>query len=113
MHPLGYRGTARRRPPLPPPPPLPPSRPLTHASPHPHPSAGELVPSASRTVYNASMIAARPQQKQQKLALLLVLGSGIAEGGGGSERGSDGDDAPAVAAFTAAIKQECRPHTVT
>ena len=89
-----------------------PSPPLT---PHlqPHPFAGELVPSASRTVYNASMIAARPQQKQQKLALLLVLGSGIAEGGGGSERGSDGDDAPAVAAFTAAIKQECRPHTVT
>ena len=85
-----------------------PSPPLT-----PHPFAGELVPSASRTVYNASMIAARPQQKQQKLALLLVLGSGIAEGGGGSERGSDGDDAPAVAAFTAAIKQECRPHTVT
>ena len=113
MHPLGYRGTERRRPPPDRPrrhPHLAHSPPLTHASPDPHPFAGELVPSASRTVYNASMIAARPQQKQQKLALLLVLGSGIAEGGGGSERGSDGDDAPAVAAFTAAIKQEFARH---
>jgi len=41
--------------------------------------AGVLVPPQVRTVYNASMIAARPVQSQQQVALLLVLGSGIAQ----------------------------------
>ena len=38
---------------------------------------GPLVPAHCRTVYNASMIAARPVQAQQQVALLLLLGSGI------------------------------------
>jgi hypothetical protein len=32
-----------------------------------------------RTVYNASMIAARPVRQQQQVALLLVMGSGLHE----------------------------------
>lgn len=40
---------------------------------------GQLVPPHVRTVYNASMIAARPAQAQQPVALLLVLGSGLAQ----------------------------------
>ena len=40
---------------------------------------GHLVPPAVRTVYNASMIAARPARAQQPVGLLLVLGSGLHE----------------------------------
>ena len=41
---------------------------------------GLLVPAAVRTVYNASMIAARPVQSQQQVGLLVLLGSGMQEG---------------------------------
>ena len=56
---------------------------------------GMLVPAAARTVYNASMIAARPVKQQQQLGLLLVLGSGLQE-----------HDANLVADFAAAVKKE-------
>ena len=42
---------------------------------------GSLVPAQVRTVYNASMIAARPVRQQQQVALLLVMGSGLHEDG--------------------------------
>jgi len=41
--------------------------------------SGALVPPSVRTVYNASMISARPVRKQQQVSLLLVLGSGLQE----------------------------------
>ena len=44
-----------------------------------HGYSGPLVPAAVRTVYNASMIAARPTRSQQRAGLLLVLGSGLQE----------------------------------
>ena len=56
---------------------------------------GTLVPAQVRTVYNASMIAARPVRQQQQVALLLVLGSGLHE----FEPG-------VVADFEASLKQE-------
>jgi hypothetical protein len=40
---------------------------------------GQLVPPHVRTVYNASMIAARPVHSQQQVALLLILDSGLAQ----------------------------------
>ena len=40
---------------------------------------GLLVPAAVRTVYNASMIAARPVRAQQQVGLLVLLGSGMCE----------------------------------
>ena len=40
---------------------------------------GLLVPAAVRTVYNASMIAARPVRAQQQVGLLVLLGSGMQE----------------------------------
>lgn len=57
--------------------------------------AGPLVPSQVRTVYNASMIAARPVRAQQQVALLLVMGSGLHEG-----------DRAAVADFEGSLKAE-------
>ena len=57
--------------------------------------SGVLVPPAARTVYNASMIAARPVQSQQQIGLLLVLGSGLQE-----------SEAALVAEFADTIKQE-------
>jgi len=56
---------------------------------------GQLVPTAARTVYNASLIAARPVQSQQQVGLLLVMGSGLQE-----------NEPEQVAAFAAALKQE-------
>ena len=40
---------------------------------------GILVPPRVRTVYNASMIAARPVRSQQQVGLLFILGSGLQE----------------------------------
>ena len=57
--------------------------------------AAPLVPSQVRTVYNASMIAARPVRAQQQVALLVVMGSGMHEG-----------DRAAVADFEASLKAE-------
>ena len=56
---------------------------------------GLLVPHAVRTVYNASMIAARPVKSQQQVGLLLVLGSGMQEA-----------EAERIAEFAADLKQE-------
>jgi len=57
--------------------------------------SGQLVPPVVRTVYNASMIAARPVRSQQQVGLLLVLGSGLQE-----------NEPEQVAAFAASLKQE-------
>jgi len=57
--------------------------------------SGHLVPPSVRTVYNASMIAARPVRAQQQVALLLVLGSGLSQ-----------TDADEVTAFKERLKQE-------
>ena len=56
---------------------------------------GHLVPPAVRTVYNASMIAARPTKSQQQVGVLLILGSGLQE-----------SHPEQVATFVDAIKQE-------
>ena len=56
---------------------------------------GQLVPPAVRTVYNASLIAARPVQAQQQVGLLLVLGSGLQE-----------NEPELVGTFAASLKQE-------
>ena len=71
--------------------------------------AGHLVPPAARTVYNASMIAARPTRSQQQVALLLVLGSGIQEAGtgGGAAPAPGGAVGGGIASgLQATLKQE-------
>ena len=60
---------------------------------------GDLVPEKVRTVYNASLISARPLQSQQQVALLLFLDVD-------AFKPTQKDDAPITQQYTDRLKQE-------